>query len=275
MERLLDEETKREEKYWEEVDKKKDQMTDVCARKRKTRKDMLDDHFTDEDREEFAAKYRRLQNVYKLAEEEIESLEKRLAEAGLTIKRLRKMLAEVRKELEEQQKHGHDLEMTVNGLRQEVKTLHESLDVAEDRLKEYEQKYTVLAGTDISTPTSSEVSLETPEDGPVTQGRVVAESSRRQRSQTQVDNKAQVDRDGSPPEKIKDSDAGPPLAKTHSGSSGTQASQREKGEIVARVSQSKNYPGVLPGTTVVKETVKTIHKSPRHNHKKRDSRGKK
>ncbi|KAH9204254.1 hypothetical protein DL95DRAFT_418391 [Leptodontidium sp. 2 PMI_412] len=155
--------------------------------------------------------------------------------------------------------------MTVNSLRQEVKTLQKSLDVAEDRLKE----------ADISTPTSSEVSLETPEDSPVTQARVVAGSSRRRRSQTQVDIKAHVDRDGSPPEKIKDSNVDSPLAKTHFSSSGTQASQTKKGEIVSRVSQSTNYPGVLPGTTVVKETVKTIHKYPRHNPKKRDSRGKK
>ncbi|KAH9204134.1 hypothetical protein DL95DRAFT_398748 [Leptodontidium sp. 2 PMI_412] len=164
---------------------------------------MRDDHFTDKDWEELAAKYQRLQIVDKLAEEEIESLEKRLAKADLTIKRLQEELAEVRKELEGQQKKGHDLQMTVNGLRQEVKTLRETLDVTEHRLQEYEQKCTVLAGTDISTPTSSEVSLETPEDGLVTQGRVVAESSRRRRSQTQVDNKAQVDKDGRPRSKTR------------------------------------------------------------------------
>ncbi|KAH9205438.1 hypothetical protein DL95DRAFT_470592 [Leptodontidium sp. 2 PMI_412] len=154
--------------------------------------------------------------------------------------------------------------MTVNGLRQEVKTLQKSLDVAEDRLKEYEPTYN-----------SSKVLLETPEDSPVTRGRVVIESSRRRRSQTQVDIKAHVDKDGSPPEMIKDPNVVPLLAKTHSSSSGTQASQTKKEEIVARVSQSTNYPGVLHGTTVVKEIIKTIYKSLKNNHKKRDSRGKK
>ena len=279
IEQLLDEMDQRETEYWEEVERKEDQMTDVDARKTKTRKDMLSDKLTEEDKRELAAKYKHLQEVQELAEREIQLLQERLAKAKLTIKDLRKELAEVRKALEEKEKEGHLLQRTLNVLEKQVKALKEELDVTKTKLKRYEEKYPELEESDIHTPTSSQVSFETPKDSPVIQDPGPAESSSPRGSQRSAAQTEPGDREGSPDGTIQDPDEGTPLEKVSSGSSGTRASQNPRGKVIRQNSRTSKYPGVWPGTTVVKEITETVHEKEKHksrkDHQKKSGHGRK
>ena len=279
IEQLLNEIDQREAEYWEEVERKEDQMTDVDARKTKTRKDMLNDSLTEEDKRELAAKYKLLQEVHELAEEEIELLQKQLAKVKLTIKDLRKELAEVRKALEEKEKEGHLLQRSVNVLEKQVKTLKEELDVTKTKLKRYEEKYPELDESDISTPTSSQVSFETPKDSPVIQDTGPAESSSPRGSQRSAAQRELGDRDRSLGGTIRDPYEGASLEKVSSGSSGTRASQNSRGKVIRQNSRTSQYPGVLPGTTVFKEITETVHEKEKHKsrkeHQKKSGHGRK
>ncbi|KAN0117774.1 hypothetical protein V8E51_003751 [Hyaloscypha variabilis] len=279
VERRLDEETRREAKYWEQVDKKKGQMKDVRGRKKKTRQDMLDDRFTEEDRKEFAAKYKRLEEVHKLAQEEIDMLEEQLAAAEVTIKRLRKALVEVRRELEEQENESRDLRKTIKDLRGQIKTLHDRLDVTESKLKKYEEKYPELVETDISTPTSSEVSSEARENGPTAQGPAIAGPSSTPICQTpddDDDDAEKIDKQGSPSETAKNSDTGAALTRTPTRSSGTSSNKRRSWETVETSFQTHEYPNVTGGKVRVEQTKTVlIPGNSRHKSSSKDSHKKK
>jgi hypothetical protein len=268
IEQLLNEMDRRETEYWEEVERKEDQMTEVDARKTKTRKDMLNDCFTEEDRREFAAKYKHLQEVQELAEREIEDLQERLAKAKLTIKDLRKELAEVRRALEEKEKEGHLLQRTLTVLEKQVKALKDELDATKTKLKRYEAKYPELEESDISTPTSSQGSFETPNDSPVIQDPGPAESGSPRGSQHPAAQTEPSDGDGSPNGTIQDPDEGTPLEKVSSGSSGTRASQKTLGKVLRRRSRTSTYPGLVPGTTVIDENIMTLHENGHHKSRK-------
>ncbi len=268
IQELLDKINQRETEYWEEVERKEDQMTDVDARKTKTRKDMLNDSLTEENKRELAAKYKHLQEVQELAEREIKDLQERLAKTQIMIKDLRKELAEVRKALEEKENEGHILQRSVNVLEKQVKTLKEELDVTKAKLKRYEEKYPELEESDISTPTSSQVSFETPKDSPVIQDSGAAESSSPQVFQRPAAQTEPVDREGSPDGTIQDPDGGTPLEKVSSGSSGTRSSRKPRGKVLRRDSRTSKYPGVLPRTTVIREITETVHEMEKHKTRK-------
>jgi len=263
------------------VDKKKGQMKDVRGRKKKTRQDMLDDRFTEEDRKEFAAKYKRLEEVHKLAQEEIDMLEEQLAAAEVTIKRLRKALVEVRRELEEQENESRDLRKTIKDLRGQIKTLHDRLDVTESKLKKYEEKYPELVETDISTPTSSEVSSEARENGPTAQGPAIAGPRSTPIRQTpddddDDDDAEKIDKQGSPSETAKNSDTGAALTRTPTRSSGTSSNKRRSWETVETSFQTHEYPNVTGGKVRVEQTKTVlIPGNSRHKSSSKDSHKKK
>jgi hypothetical protein len=190
---------------------------------------------------------------------------------------LRKELAEVRKELEEKEKEGHLLQRTVNGLEKQVKALKEELDVTKAKLKRYEQTYPELEETDPSTPSSSEVSLKTPEGGPEISEPVVAESSGRRTSQPRVSQGKQSDREGTPAGTIKEQEVDAPLAKTPSHSSGTNSNRshrRQSWEVVTESTRTQEYDSLfVRGGKVLKVETTTIVKPEKGNHKKNSSSG--
>ncbi|KAE9377304.1 hypothetical protein N431DRAFT_501984 [Stipitochalara longipes BDJ] len=253
VERLLNEETRREARYWEEVDNQKGQMKDVRGRKKKTRQDMLDDRFTEDDRKELAAKYKRLEVVHKLAEEEI--------------------LAEVRRDLAEQEKESFDMRKTVTELRGQIKTLQEKLDVTEVRLKNYEEKYPELAETDISTPTSSKVSLDALENGPASRGPAIAGLSSMPISQAPDEDAEKRDRQSSPSGTVKDSDTGATLTRSSTRSSGTSSNKRQSWEVVKKSVRKQEYDSAfVAGGKVVREETTTLLKPENAHHKKSSSK---
>lgn len=262
IERQLDEVTKWETEYYKRVDKKKSQMRDVRARERQTRKDILDDYSTEEDRQEFMAKYTWLQRVYKLAEEEIADLEEKLEEADLKIRTLRSELADVRRALQEQQKIGVDQEKTIKGLKAEVQTLRGQLKAVNARLEVYHQKYPELEETDSSTPTGSEVSLKTPEGSPEIQTAVIAGPSKRSGSLTPIDDEPAEAVDGSKEE--------PPLARKASRSSHNSA-REDQGKTSTRTRSRTVFFPIIP---VAKITSQELRESGKQSGKKGGSRRK-
>jgi predicted nucleic acid-binding Zn-ribbon protein len=275
-------------------------MAETRTLKATTREDMRDLSLTEENFKKLQARYERLEKIYDLAQGEIAILEKQIGEADRMIERLRDDLAKVRKDLQEEKKRADGLEIDVIDLRKRVATLEQQavsfeqqvvsfeqqivslqteLDTTKEERDRYKRESEVLKETDPSTPSSSEVALETLEDGPEIQEPVAGESSRQPRSQPRVAHTEQKDRDGSPSRTAKDSEIGAPLAEVPSGSSGTHSSRRSLGKVLGRNSQTSGYAGVVPGTIVLKKVTMTIrefrsHKSKNHDRKKTGHRRK-
>jgi predicted nucleic acid-binding Zn-ribbon protein len=282
IEGQIGEETNRCVKYREEVERMKTELQNMRALKATILDEMGDNSVTGKNYKTLEDMYERLGKRYGLARREITSLEEQLKKADMTIRDLEKELAGVRKDLQEEKKKTYGLEMDVIDLNKRVKTLeqevvslHADLDTVKEERDKYQRDWEALKDTDSSTPTSSEVSMRTPEDGSMTQSPAVAESSRNQASQVQVHPDERVDRDGSPPATITDSVAGTALARTPTGSSGKSSKWKPLGEVLQSNTKTREYDLVHPQGAVCLETrTKTVHVPEKHHRKKSDSRRK-
>jgi predicted nucleic acid-binding Zn-ribbon protein len=282
IEGQIGEETNRCAKYREEVERMKTELENMRALKATILDDMGDNSVTEENYKRLEDMYERLEKRYGHARREIISLEEQLKEADLKIRDLEKELEGVRKDFQEEKKKTYGLEMDVIGLNERIKTLeqqvvslHADLDTVKEERDKYERDWEALKDTDSSTPTSSEVSMKTPEDGSVTQPPAAAESSRSQASQVQVHREEQVDRDGSPPATITDSVAGATLARIPTGSSGKSSKGKSLGKVLSASTKTQEYPLFFsPRAVRRKKITTTIHVPEKHHRKKSDSRRK-
>lgn len=260
IEEQIGAETNRSAKIRKEVDEMKTELEYMRSVKAIILDDMGDHSVTEENFERLKSMHKRLETRYELSRSEIESLEEQLKAANSTIKILEVELEKVRKDLHEEKKKSHGLEMNVIDLNKKIKTLEQQLaslqaewDEVMEALDSGEPALQAFRDISSSTPTSNEASLKTPEDGSVDWTLAVAGSSRSQATQIREE---RVDRDGSPFAPITGSDAGAPLVQTPTDSSRKSSKEKPRREAPKSSIQTQKYPSVLGYVISKTETMR-------------------
>jgi predicted nucleic acid-binding Zn-ribbon protein len=276
IERLLEGEAKRNAKFQKQVNRRKHNMDDINARQADLRKNLVSGTLTGAERQELLDAYESLEKAYELAEKVNARLAEKLTAAGVEIRGLEKRLGEVTEALRRQKKKGAGLQMLLDELQDRLeKTEAEregykrELETTTENRDRYKRAFDALKETDSSTPTGSEVSSKTPEDGPA-QG--PAGCSTGPGSQPHAAQTEQGNRDGSPHGTIKTSEIGASMTKTSTGSSGRHSHHRRSWEVVAESVRTHEYgSAVVPGGKVVKRETSTLLKPEKARDKKSSS----
>jgi predicted nucleic acid-binding Zn-ribbon protein len=276
IERLLEGEAKRNAKFQKQVNRRKHNMDDINARQADLRKNLVSGTLTGAERQELLDAYESLEKAYELAEKVNARLAEKLTAAGVEIRGLEKRLGEVTEALRRQKKKGAGLQMLLDELQDRLeKTEAEregykrELETTTENRDRYKRAFDALKETDSSTPTGSEVSSKTPEDGPA-QG--PAGCSTGPGSQPHAAQTEQGNRDGSPHGTIKTSEIGASMTKTSTGSSGRHSHHRRSWEVVAESVRTHEYGSAfVPGGKVVKRETSTLLKPEKARDKKSSS----